>query len=154
MRTPAANTSALPASLRPALNPQPPFDWPACVAALTPDQRLKLADWRGYAPKFVGWLHAQNFLGLFDGERIAFPVHDAEGVVVGCHYRLKEDGSWRYHLSGTRTAPLIIGDIAQAQTIFAFESQWDTLALLDAFHWHIQPADATAFIATRGASNG
>jgi hypothetical protein len=30
------------------LNSQPPFDWPACVAALTPDQRLKLADWRGF----------------------------------------------------------------------------------------------------------
>lgn len=136
------------------LKPQPPFDWSASVTALTPDHRRKLADWRGYAPKFVEWLHAQNLIGLFDDERIAFPVHDAQGSVVGCHYRLKEDGSWRYHPTGTRTAPLVIGELATAKTVFVFESQWDLLAVLDCLHHHIQPLADTAAVATRGASNG
>jgi hypothetical protein len=100
------------------LNPQRPFDWPTCAAALTTEHQRKLAGWRSYSPKFVEWLRSENLLGLFDGERIAFPVHDAQGRVVGCHYRLKEDGSWRYSSTGTRTTPLIIGDIGQAQTIY------------------------------------
>ena len=141
----------------PGFNPPPsaqaPFDWQPCVVAFTAEQRAKLAEWRGYAPKFVDWLHAANLIGLFDGERIAFPVHDAQGGVIGCHYRLKEDGSWRYSPTGTRTAPFIIGDMANAKTILAFESQWDLLAVLDSRHHHIQPLADTAAIATRGASN-
>lgn len=136
------------------LNHQPPFDWSASVAALTLDHRRKLADWRGYAPKFVEWLHAQNLIGLFDNERIAFPVHNAQGRVVGCHYRLKEDGSWRYHPTGTRTAPLVIGELATAKTIFVFESQWDFCAVADMLGWHTaMPAD-TAAVITRGSENG
>jgi hypothetical protein len=123
------------------------------VAALTAEHRHSLADWRGYSPKFVDWLHAQGIVGLFDGKHIAFPVHIGN-VVPGCHYRLQQDGYWRYHPTGTHTAPLIIGDIAHAHTVYTFESQWDLLAVLDAFHWHIQSLDGTAAIATRGASNG
>jgi hypothetical protein len=155
------HTSATPSRFTPSQSPQPSsqnlqpkFDWPACVAAFTPDHTSKLSEWRGYTPKFAAWLQAQNLVGLFDGERIALPVHDSEGFVVGCHWRLKEDGSWRYHPTGTRTAPLIVGDIAQAQNVFAFESPWDMLAILDAQNWHLQPPDVTAAIATRGASNG
>jgi len=133
-------------------NPQS-LDWSACVAALTPEHRAKLAEWRGYAPKFVEWLHAENLVGLFDGERIAFPVHDAGRNVIGCHYRLKEDGSWRYNPTGTRTAPFVIGDLATAKTVFALEGQWDLLAVLDCLHHHIQPLADTAAVATRGAGN-
>ena len=147
------NTPPAPRSLPSTMNAQPPFDWPASVAAFTPEQAAKLAEWRGYAPKFVAWLHAQNLIGLLGGERIAFPVHEAEGYVVGCHYRLNEDGSWRYYPTGTRTAPLIIGDLAPAKTVFVFESQWDLFAVLDRLDWHQQPPANTAAIATRGASN-
>ena len=143
-----------PSSSNPSPSSQPPFDWQSCVAALTPEHRANLAKWRGYAPKFVEWLHAENLVGLFDGERIAFPVHDAGRNVIGCHYRLKEDGSWRYHPTGTRTASLVIGDLATAKTIFVFESQWDLLAVLDCLHHHIQPLADTAAVATRGAGNG
>ncbi len=132
---------------------QSPFDWQACVTALNPEQLLKLANWRGYAPKFVAWLHSENFVGVFDAERIAFPVHDAGRNIVGCHYRRKEDGSWRYYPTGTRTAPFIIGDPVTAKTILVFESQWDLLAVLDCLHHHIQPLVETAAIATRGAGN-
>ena len=133
--------------------PQAPFDWQECVAALTPQACAELADWRGYSPKFVDWLYAQELFGLFAGERIAFPVH-AGGRVVGCHWRVNEDGTWRFHPAGIHTAPLIIGDLAHAARVLTFESQWDMCAALDAFHWHIQPADHTAAVATRGASNG
>jgi len=132
---------------------QPLFDWQGCVAALTPEHRANLAAWRGYSPEFVTWLHARSLVGLFDGERIAFPVHAAGRDVIGCHYRLEEDGSWRYHPTGTHTAPFVIGDMATAKSVLVFESQWDLLTVLDRLHHHIQPLADTAAIATRGAGN-
>lgn len=136
----------------------PPFDWSACVAAFTPEHRAKLADWRGYSPEFVTWLHGQHLVGLYDDERIAFPVHGPGGHVIACHYRRKEDGSWRYFPKlediGAKTSPLIIGEISTAATVYCAESQWDLLAVLNALDWHTQPPDSTAAIATRGASNG
>lgn len=142
-----------PPSSNPAPSAQPPFDWQACIASLSLEHRAKLADWRGYAPKFVEWLHAENLVGLFDGERISFPVQDSGRNITGCHYRLKEDGSWRYYPTGTRTAPFVIGNLATAKAVFVFESQWDLLAVLDCLHHHIQPLGDTAAIATRGAGN-
>jgi hypothetical protein len=143
-----------PSSSNPTPSAQPLFYWQACVAGLTPEHRATLGEWRGYSPEFVSWLHAQNLVGLFDGDRIAFPVHNAQGHVIGCHYRRKEDGSWRYQPTGTRTAPLIIGDLATAKTVLIFESQWDLLAVLDCLHHHVQPMADTAAVATRGAGNG
>ncbi len=139
----------LPATAR----PPAPFDWPACVAAFTPEHAQKLAEWRDYSPEFVTWLHGQALVGLFEGERIAFAVCAPAGAVAACHYRRKEDGSWRFHPTGTRTAPLIFGDLAHAQTFWAFESQWDLFAVADKLGWHSQAPAATAAIATRGASN-
>jgi hypothetical protein len=144
---------APPPGSNPSPSAQPPFDWQSCVAALTAEHRQKLAEWRGYAPKFVEWLHAQNLIGLFDGERIAFP-----STMPGqCHrLSLPDQGRWLVALPsnvGTRTAPFIIGDHATAKTIFVFESQWDLLAVLDCLHHHIQPLADTAAVATRGAGN-
>ena len=148
---------APPSSSNPSPSVQPPFDWQSCVAALTPEHRAKLAEWRGYTPEFVEWLHAQNLIGLFSGERIAFPVHDAQGKVIACHYRRKEDGSWRYFQKlediGARISPLIIGDMVTAKTIFAFESQWDYCAVADKLGWHVTTPGDTATIITRGAEN-
>ncbi len=145
---------APPSSFKQSSPDQPPFDWQSCVAALTTGHRAKLAEWRGYTPEFVDWLHALNLIGLFDGERIAFPVHDAGRNVIGCHYRLKEDGTWRYHPTGTRTAPLIIGNVATAKTIFAFESQWDLCAVADKLGWHVTMPAETVAVITRGSENG
>ena len=131
----------------------PPFDWQACVAALIPDDRAELAGWRGYSPAFVEWLHAQGLIGLWKDNQIAFPVHDSRGTVVGCHYRLRDQGSWRFYPVGTRIAPFIVGDLAAARTVLAFESPWDCLAVLDRLEHHLHPLADTAAIATRGASN-
>ncbi len=108
---------------------------------------------RDYSPQFVSWLRGQNFIGVFDGTRIAFPVADVDGKIVGCHWRRDEDGSWRYHPNGTRVTALVVGDLRPGCTILAFESQWDMLATLNAVHHHIHPVEATVAIATRGASN-
>lgn len=130
------------------------FSWSACVAALNEEHRAKLAAWRGYSPEFVAWLHAQNFIGLFSGDCIAFPVHGPEGGVVGCHYRL-EDGSWRYHPRKTHVCPLVIGDPKTADSVLIFESQWDALAVMDKLGCHTpEGLPGTAIIITRGASNG
>ena len=97
-----------PATPPPRSNPSPrvqSLDWSACVAAFTPEHQAKLAAWRGYSAELLAWLHAHQIVGLYAGERIAFAVHDAHGNVIACHYRRKEDGSWRYFPTGTRTAP-------------------------------------------------
>ena len=130
-----------------------PFDWSSCVAAFTPEHQRKVADWRGYSARLVAWLHEQRLIGLLDHDAVAFPVHDEGGSVSGCHYR-KTDASWRYYPSGTTTRPLIIGNLASAKTVLAFESQWDCFAALDCMAWHIEPLEDTAALVTRGAANG
>ena len=138
---------------------QPPFDWPAYVAVLTPEHRAKLAEWRGYSPEFIEWLHAQKLVGLFDGERIAFPVHDTSGQVISCHYRVadKQTGKadWYFFPTGLGTRPLVIGQPQAAGSILIFESQWDAFAVMDKLGWHTPDGvpDA-AIIVTRGAANG
>ena len=134
-------------------NHQPPFDWEQFVAALDLEHQTKFGQWRGYSDDFFAWLVACKLVGLFNGEHIIFPIADKDGTVVGGHYRLP-DGTWRYMPTGTRIAPFIIGDIATAKIIHAFESQWDLLAFVDRLRHHEQPLVSTAFIATRGASNG
>lgn len=129
------------------------FDWSNCVAALTPEHRERLARWRGYNLRTVEWLHSQGLLGLFKGEHTAFPVHGPDRDVIGCHYRL-QDGSWRYHPQGTRTAPLIIGEPGSAKSIWVFESQWDMIAVFDRLNRSFADFSDTAAVATRGASNG
>ena len=133
-------------------NQQQQFDWEQFVAALDKEHQTKFSQSRGYSDEFFAWLTACKLVGLLNGEHIIFPVADKEGTIVGGHYRLF-DGTWRYLPKGTNTAPFIIGNIATAKIIYAFESQWDLLALADRLHHHMQPLADTAFIATRGASN-
>ena len=129
------------------------FDWNQYTASFDAENCDKLAKWRGYSPELVEWLRVNGLIGLFSGGRIAFPVHDARSNVIGCHFRVEDDGSWRYFPSGTHTALLVVGAPATAKTVFAFESQWDMFAVLERFQFHVLPPSDTAFIATRGASN-
>jgi hypothetical protein len=140
------------APLEPASNA---FPWAKCVAAVTETDIEQLATWRGFSPNFVRWLKLHELFGLFN-QFPAFPLHNEQGAVVGCHYR-KGDGTWRYGPHGLKhkTWPLIIGDLAKALEVHAFESQWDGLSLLDKLEWHFDgiPGD-TAIVITRGAENG
>ena len=79
-------------------------------------------------------------------------MHDDAGDVVGCHYRLKADGSWRFEPKGCRVRPLVIGDLSTARVFHAFESQWDAFAVADKLNMHTTPGFAV--LVTRGAGNG
>jgi len=130
-------------------NGEKPFDWQQCVSALKPKELVRLANERWYSRAFCSWLHKNKLVGLRNG-CVAFPVHDEAGTVTGAHYR-KEDSSWRYTPTGTKTRPLIIGDLATAKQIYISESQWDAFALADRTDFY--QTEGVAFIATRGASN-
>lgn len=151
-----AATSAAPLRCNlphPSAKPQV-LDWFKCVAAFTPEHQARLAAWRGCSAEFIAWLHARRLVGLYRDEHVAFAIHDTQGSVTACHYRLAESGRWLYFPTGTRIAPLVIGDLATATAIFAFESQWDCFAVAEKLGWHVAfPAD-TATVVTRGAGNG
>jgi hypothetical protein len=122
------------------------FEWSKCVAAFTDKHIERLAEWRGYSIEFCSWLKQNGFLGLYDG-LIAFPVQDRTSNVVAVHYRQK-DGSWRYYPQGTKTAPLIIGELLPGDRVNSFESTWDGLDYMD------KSGERDGIIITRGASNG
>jgi len=130
--------------------PAPAFDWPACVAAFTPDDAAALAQWRGYRPALCGALRQSALVGKYEGH-IAFPVHNDAGTVIGAHYRL-QDGSWRY-TAGACAAALVLGNnLAGARQIHVVESQWDGLAIFDRLNF--QAMDRAVVFVTRGAGNG
>jgi hypothetical protein len=125
-----------------------PFDWLTCVNALTNERLKRLGNERWYSRAFCSWLRENHLVGLFN-RCIALPVHN-NGTVVGVHYCL-EDGSWRYNERVSKTALLIIGDLASATQVHVFESQWDMFAFMDRADMY--RLETVAFIATRGASN-
>ncbi len=126
-----------------------PFDWLDCVDSLTHKHLEQLGNERWYSRAFCSWLREKHLVGLFN-RCVAFSVHDQAGTVVGAHYCL-EDGSWRYHPQGVKTAPLIIGDLSTAEQIHVFESPWDAFALADRTDLYLN--DSHALVVTRGASN-
>ncbi len=109
-------------------------EWRKAVKALTAEHKSKLAEWRGFSPEFIDWMHRQELIGVHNG-CFAFPVHDGNGKVVRIHYRLER--SWAYHPKGGDSAPLVIGNPIHATHTLAFESQWDALAILDRLNAHL-----------------
>src|SRR5262249_36117872 len=104
----------------------------------------RLAKLRGYSPEFCWWLREKNLLGILDGH-FAFPVHDSDKI-VGAHVRLKN--GWRYTPTGTKTRPLVIGELHCGDTIHVFESQWDSFAFMDV------SGERSGIVITRGSGNG
>ena len=149
-RAPRASRKEAPEKIAKTSSGGAAFDWAACVAAFTPRHAAELAAWRGYSADFTAWLHREGLVGLHRG-RIALPVHDAAGKVARCHYRL-EDGRWMYFPPQGESAPLVIGNPAEAGHTLAFESQWDAFAVLDRLGHHEDPS-AYAAIITRGATS-
>ena len=128
-------------------------DWQQCAAAFTDKHATELATWRGYSPDFVTWLRQRKLVGLFN-ERLALPIHNDAGAVVGFHYRTgKEAPAWLVE-GGCRMRPLLIGDGKTADSVFVFESQWDAFAVLDKLAWHKSKDLSGAVIVTRSAANG
>lgn len=135
-------------------------EWEACVDGFTNAHVEQLATWRGYSVEFVRWLHERKLIGRHEG-KIAMPVYNDAGLVVGIHYRVEpkaENGraTW-FYTKGCRVHPLVIGTPQTAASVSCFESQWDAFAVMDKLGWHNSEAEsngAEAIIITRGAENG
>jgi hypothetical protein len=127
-------------------NATTPFNWQECVDAFKDTQLDHFAQWRGYSSDFCEWLRSEKLVGLYNGN-IAFPVHDSAGNVIGAHYRIKADGSWRY-TAGAKTSALVIGELSAGDPVHAWESQWDGFAFMD------KSGERNSIIITRGAGNG
>lgn len=125
------------------------FDWAACVRALTKKRLAELAEWRGYTMEFCRTLAADGKIGLYEG-RIAFPVHDQAGNVVGPHFYVAEKHDW-FYTKGTKVRPLVYGDIYSAGEVHLFESQWDALGVME--RCGLYKESGVAFFITRGSGN-
>ena len=125
--------------------PAPTLDWQKCVNKFSANHLERLSEWRGYPGEFCSWLKQSGLVGIV-GDCIAFPVHE-KGKVVAAHVRAKE-GSWRYSPTGTKSQPLVIGELLPRDHVHIFESQWDAFAFM------YVSGIRDGIIITRGASNG
>jgi hypothetical protein len=123
-----------------------PIDWQKCVDGFTDKHIAGLAKLRSYSIEFCSWLKQSGLVGLYDG-CIAFPVHDHAGVVTGCHYRARHSKDWFYYPKGTKTSPLVIGELQPDEILHVFESQWDAFAFMD------KSGERSGIIIIRGATN-
>lgn len=130
--------------------PASPFDWKACVDALTNEKIEEIAKWRGISKEALSALRDKQLIGLHNG-LVAFPVGKDE--TNAAHVR-QDDGSWRFIPKGTTTTPFIFGSLEEAKHVFVFESQWDAIAVADKLEWLNDNPYQIAFVSTRGASNG
>ena len=130
--------------------------WQACVDALSDQTLQRLAQWRGYSVDFCRKLKEYGLIGMSNG-RIAFPITNDEGEVVGCHHRpLGGEGGWIvtwFVVSWSKLTPLVINEPLKKNTVCTLESQWDLFALLEKLDWHNGNASGFGFIATRGSGN-
>jgi hypothetical protein len=143
-------------TLEPATPPVTPA-WQKCVDALSSQHTEQLASWRGYTIEFCQKLKENRLIGFFNN-RIAFPIANEKGEVIGCHHRpLARDGQWcvtpltdeKIHMF-----PYIVNEPQTKETVAVFESQWDMLAFMDKADWQNGELADIGCIATRGASNG
>src|SRR4030095_11903038 len=105
------------------------FDWHKCVEAFGDEHVEQLSTSRGISHEICSWLHQNGLVGLFEG-KIAFPVHDGSGKVVGAHYKTTA-GSWQYYPKRVKAQPLVVGELAPGSLVHVFESQWDSFAFMD-----------------------
>jgi hypothetical protein len=121
------------------------FDWQACVEAFGDEHVEQLCSSRGISREICSWLHQNRLVGSFKG-KIAFPVHDGTGKVVGAHYKTTA-GSWQYYPKGVKAQPLVVGELEPGSLVYVFESQWDGFAFMDS------SGERSGILITRGASN-
>ena len=153
----ATQAGTSPAPAKPVAAPPPlpteKFDWDALRKSADAKFLGNLASTRGYSLELIGWLAKLGLVGSYNGQ-VAFPVN-RDGNIIGAHVRFTNGKGWFFAPQGIANSPLIIGDLAHATKIHAFESQWDAFAFCELAGWHTNgiPADEAVFI-TRGAANG
>lgn len=140
---------------RPKSKPSKRFDWNADVQQLSEKQIAHVAQGRGFPASLVRLLSKKGVIGYHpESRRIAFPVANASGAIQKAHLF---DPEWKrrpFYAGDGELTPLIVGEITNAKTVHAHESQWDLIADLGACGWHRGECEGVAFVATRGASNG
>ena len=159
MKSEPNDTALVPTNPITAQAPSPtiPNAWKKCVADLGSETLQRLAEWRGISLEL--WLKLKQLLliGLFQG-RVAFPITNSKGEIVGCHHRpLAGEGNWLVTPFGDAPVlmfPLTINEPQSKSCVFAFESQWDLFAFLDKADWYNGDTPDFGFVATRGAANG
>ena len=130
-----------------------PFNWAACVEALTPEEIQEFAKWRGYSVSLVEWLKSQSLIGIYQGHR-ATPVR-FDGVEIGCQYRTEAGPRYANNTPGMQTPAelLVIGD-PTFDYFFVLESQWDAFAFLERLGAHVgRDMNDICIAITRSASN-
>ena len=145
-----------PRPCRPAPEPESPtelrpFDWAACVEALTQEHIDAIVEARGYAPEFVAWLKAKELLGIYRG----FPATPvlSNGVVVGCQFKGKDGPRYANNTPNAKTPTEILmhGDPAE-EFMVVMESPWDGFSLME-MSGHFCLPMPICFAMTRSASN-
>jgi hypothetical protein len=130
--------------------------WRDWRAATTSENIAEFVRWRGYSLPFCQRLVEDGLLVLprLRGQiRVALPIHDQAGEVVGVHHRpVGGDAQWLVS-GGCRMFPLLIGNASAAQRMMVFESQWDAFALMDRLGWREGRLSDTLVLSTRGAAN-
>lgn len=134
--------------------PKPFAHWDECVANVTDENLKELAEWRGLSIGYVTWLRDQKLVGRLN-EDWAFPVFNGD-VLTSIHCVVYKENlglknEWFYEPSGFPNALFVLGDLASAEYVHTFESQWDTFAVDDVLDVH--RSKKWALVATRGANN-
>lgn len=117
--------------------------WKKYKQSATEEFIEQIADERMVSQSTVRWMVANNILGA-DCVQPAFKNGN------GAHVR-QDDGTWRFIPAGIKVESLTFGN-NQAKEVYAFESQWDALAIADIIG--NESLDDKLFVVTRGASNG
>ena len=132
-----------------------PLDWQKCLQDFAVGNHAEgYVAWRGGTVEFAQRMNEEGMLGIFN-DCFAWPVHDAAGKVVGCHYatrRPKPAPKYLFYPKGVEKMLLVVGDPKTANHTLIGESQGDIYAALDSLGYHEEP-DVYAAIITRGLSS-
>ena len=136
-------------------------NWQEMQQAADAAFRAEMAAWRNMPVEFFTYLWEHGLLGAVNG-RPAFPVHNAQGEVVGAHVRKPDDkNKWGYvwftqDPEQRKMGLLIIGQLGTAKNVWFLESQWDAFVCMMLMGWHKggMAGGAIVIVITRGAENG
>ena len=109
--------------------------WQVFVNKVTDEHIQDIHKRTGLSLSLLRIEHAQGRLGIVDspqqGPSLAFPVHDARGVVVGCNYAVNE-GEWCHAPAGSEAGVLAAGN-PNAPKAIVFGNALDRLNMINAF---------------------
>ncbi len=107
--------------------------WQTLVGQIAEEDIQDLDERTGLSIELLRTEHEHGRLGIVDspqrGPSLAFPVHDARGVVVGCTYAVNE-GEWCHAPAGSEAGVLADGN-PNAPKAIVFGNPWDRLNMIN-----------------------